>query len=58
MDDLVKIIEEQAEMLQRQSEIIRRLSLQLLQYIEQQELESIMRGGNNANNPNIQQRRL
>jgi len=44
MSDLAKLIEELIEENQRQLEEIRRLSLLLLQFMEQKEIEEIRRG--------------
>ena len=42
MNNLAQLIEEQAEIIRRQADINSRLSLALLQYITQDELEGII----------------
>ena len=41
MSNLAELIEEQAEIIQRQADTISRLSLTLLQYITQEEIDQI-----------------
>ena len=42
MSSLVELIEEQAIIIQRQADAIARLSLVLLQYVEQEEIDRIL----------------
>jgi len=42
MSSLIEVIEEQAQIIQRQAESISRLSLLLQQYMEQEEIDRIL----------------
>lgn len=54
-DDLAKVIEEQADTIMRQADMIYRLSLLLLQHCEvaQAELDSIVQAGKGDSNEQI-----